>query len=89
MKLSVTPLKVVSERRDPVKQLKEGKFDIKSDGLCVQDESGDVDDLESRITAFINKEEVRPVSLNLYFKAQQLYNSGQITPITAIKIKGA
>ena len=68
-KMKSLPLKAIAPRQNPIELLKNGTYDIRSSEILI---SGDPVDDEAEtmdsITAFLESEDVRPVSLNQYLK---------------------
>ena len=81
-KMKSLPLKAIAPRKNPIELLKNGTYDIRSSEILISgDPVDDEADTIDSITAFLESEDVRPVSLNQYLKDSLDFQLKQATPI--------
>ena len=71
-KQTITSLPQIKEFKNPVKSLKDGVYDIRPNDPSMTCETGGIE-LDQKISAFLEEENVYPVLLNQYVKDLQQY----------------
>ena len=78
LKINSLPLTLIQEHRNPVESLRQGAYDIRSTELS---NINAVEDVDQKIAAFLEEEDVRPILLNQYIKDLHHYKLMQATPL--------